>query len=155
MNTIADLISEHSFFHGLGRADLEFLAGCGRNVHFGPGERILSEGDAANTFYILRSGRAALGIFASERGDVVVDTVYGGDVLGWSWLFEPYVWHFDADAVEPVSAVAFDAGCLRTKCENEPRLGYRLAQGFARVMLDRLQSTRLRMLDVYGAVPVH
>jgi hypothetical protein len=50
-----------------------------------------------------------------------------------------------------VSAVAFDATCLRTKCDSDPRLGYRLTQGFARVMLERLQSSRFRMLDIYGA----
>ena len=79
-----------------------------------------------------------------------MDTLHGGDVLGWSWLFEPYRWHFDADAVEPVSTVAFDASCLRTKCDTDPRLGYQLAQRFARVMLERLQAARLRLLDVYG-----
>ena len=153
MNTIADLIAEHSFFGGLERADLEFVAGCGRNVRFSNGERILSEGGPANTFYALRTGRVALGFLKPGNGNVIVDTLDGGEVLGWSWLYEPYVWHFDADAVGPVSAVAFDAVCLRTKCENDPRLGYRLAQEFARVMLDRLQSARLRMLDMYGAVP--
>ncbi|MGP8161129.1 MAG: cyclic nucleotide-binding domain-containing protein [Candidatus Dormibacteria bacterium] len=152
MNTIADLIAEHSFFSGLERADLEFVAGCGRNVRFTTGERILSEGDPANAFYVLRTGRVALGFLEPGSGNVIVDTLDGGEVLGWSWLFEPYVWHFDADAVEPVSAVAFDAVCLRTKCESDPRLGYRLTQEFARVMLDRLQSARLRMLDMYGAV---
>ena len=153
MDTIADLISEHSFFRGLERADLEFLAGCGRNVHFSSGERILAEGDPANAFFVLRAGRVALGFLAPGNGNVIIDTLDGGDVLGWSWLFEPYVWHFDADAVEPVSAVAFDAVCLRTKCESDPRLGYRLTQGFARVILERLHSTRLRMLDMYGVVP--
>jgi CRP-like cAMP-binding protein len=89
MNTIADLISEHHFFEGLERADLEFLAGCGRNVHFTSGERILAEGDPANTFFILRTGRVALGFFQPGHGNVIVDTLDGGEVLGWSWLFEP------------------------------------------------------------------
>ncbi len=150
MKTIAELIAEQRFFRGLDRDGLDLIAGCGRNVHFAPGERILTAGEPADAFYLLRSGRAALGFYVPERGTVVVDTLGQGDVLGWSWLFEPYRWQFDADALEPVSGVAFDARCLRDKCEADPRLGYLLTQGFARVMLGRLQSVRLRLLDVYG-----
>jgi CRP/FNR family transcriptional regulator, cyclic AMP receptor protein len=153
MKTIADLISEHAFFQGLPGTDLEFLAGCARNVHFEADARILVEGEPANEFYVLRSGKVVLGYFDPLRGDLVVDTLHGDDVLGWSWLFEPHRWHFDADCVEPVSAVAFDGPCLRTKCDSDPRLGYQLTRRFARVMLERLQATRLRLLDVYGPVP--
>ena len=151
MKTIADLLAEHRFFQGLDQESLEFVAGCGENVHFAQGERILTEGEPANSFYLVRSGRVALGFFVPDRGTVVVDTLDEGEVLGWSWLFEPYRWQFDAEASEDVSAVAFDGVCLRTKCDSDPRLGYQLVQRFAQVMLERLQSVRMRMLDVYGA----
>jgi CRP/FNR family cyclic AMP-dependent transcriptional regulator len=152
MKTIEDLIAEHAFFRGCDAAAIAFVAGCGRNVHFQAGTRLMSEGESADAFYLLRSGRVALGYFDPDRGDLVVETLQGGDVLGWSWLFAPYRWHFDVDALEAVSAVAFDAPCLRGKCEADPRLGYELTRRFSRVMLDRLQATRLRLLDVYGPV---
>jgi CRP/FNR family cyclic AMP-dependent transcriptional regulator len=152
MKLIADLLAEHEFFRGLDQPALDFVAGCGRNAHFDSGERMLSEGGPADVFYVIRGGKVVLGFFDADRGELVVDTLHGGDVLGWSWLFAPYRWHFDADAVEPVSAVAFDGPCLRAKCDSDPRLGYQLTQRFARVMLDRLQAARLRMLDVYGPV---
>ncbi|HYA00181.1 MAG TPA: cyclic nucleotide-binding domain-containing protein [Candidatus Binatia bacterium] len=150
MKTIAELIAEHAFFEGLAESELTFLAGCAKNVHFDAGTRILAEGDEANTFYVIRTGKVALGYFQPERGNVVIETLRGGDVLGWSWLFEPYRWHFDADAAEPVSAMAFDGACLRSKCETDPRLCYQMTQRFAKVMMERLQATRLRLLDIYG-----
>jgi len=152
MKTIADLIAEHKFFQGLPPADLEFLAGCARNVHFETGQRLLTEGQPADEFFVIRSGRVVLGYHDPDRGDLVVDTLDGGDVVGWSWLFEPHRWHFDADAAEPVSAVAFDATCLRAKCDSDMRLCYELTQRFARLVVERLEATRLRMLDVYGPV---
>jgi CRP-like cAMP-binding protein len=155
MKTIADLIAEESLFQGLDKATLEFVAGCGRNVHFAPEERILTEGEPANTFYLLRSGTVALSFFVPERGNVIIDTLSDGDVLGWSWLFEPYRWQFDAEAREDVAAVGFDGACLRDKCETDNHLGYVLTQRFAKVILGRLQSVRLRMLDVYGAGATH
>jgi CRP/FNR family cyclic AMP-dependent transcriptional regulator len=151
MHTIANLLATHPFFRSLERADLEFIAGCGRNVRISTGERIFAQGDPADAFFILRRGRVALGASMLEGNEVTLETLEGGDVLGWSWLVEPYVWHFDADAIEPVSAIAFDAVCLRTKCESNPRLGYLLTKNFAQVIARRLEATRLQSLDIYAA----
>ena len=49
-----------------------------------------------------------------------------------------------------VRATSFDGACLRGKCESDPQLGYDLMSRFAQVMIERLQWTRLRLLDVYG-----
>ena len=62
----------------------------------------------------------------------------------------PFHWHFDGRAVDDVRAIAFDAACLRGKADADPALGYDLLQRFAQVMVDRMQSARLRLLDVYG-----
>ncbi|MGD0833480.1 MAG: cyclic nucleotide-binding domain-containing protein [Candidatus Dormibacteria bacterium] len=155
MNTIADLIAKEEFFAGLDQSTLEFVAGCGRNVRFAAGDRILTEGEPADTFYLLRSGSVAITFYVPGQGGVIVDTIGAQDVLGWSWLFDPYRWQFDAEAREDVSAVAFDGVCLRTKCDGDPQLGYSLILRFARVMLKRLQSVRMRVLDIYGSGPLN
>jgi CRP-like cAMP-binding protein len=92
----------------------------------------------------------ALQVFVPQRGPITVETVAAGEVLGWSWLFPPYRWHFDAQALELVRAIAFDGQCLRNKCAEDHDLGYALMQRFAQIMLQRLQATRLQLLDVYG-----
>jgi CRP/FNR family cyclic AMP-dependent transcriptional regulator len=74
-------------------------------------------------------------------------------VLGWSWLFEPYRWHFDALAQTDVTAVAFDALCLRGKCDSNHDLGYEMVKRFSQVIMDRLQATRLALLDLYSPEP--
>jgi hypothetical protein len=73
-----------------------------------------------------------------------------GEILGWSWLIPPYNWHFDARAVELTRAIALDGKCLRNKCEQDHDLGYELLKRFAHIMEQRLQATRLQLLDVYG-----
>jgi CRP/FNR family transcriptional regulator, cyclic AMP receptor protein len=80
---------------------------------------------------------------------VTIETVEAGDVVGWSWLFPPYRWHFDARALSTVRATVFDGACLRDKCRADPELGFELMSRFAQVMLERLQWTRLRLLDGY------
>jgi CRP-like cAMP-binding protein len=144
------LLRGHGFFHGLDPAYLSLLAGCARNVRFGSGSFLFRESEPAGEFFVLREGKVALEIAAPERGPLVVQTVPEGGVIGFSWLFEPHRWEFDARAVEPVRAIALDGVCLRGKCEQDPRLGYDLMQRFARIAVQRLQATRLQLLDVYG-----
>lgn len=148
---LRDLLAEHRFFADLPPADLDLIAGCGRNVHFRAGETIFREGGRADAFYVLRKGRVALSTRSPGRGQITIASVGDGDVLGWSWLFPPYRWHFDASATEETSAVSLDGACLRQKCDDDHSLGYRLMQRFAQLMQQRLQQTRLQLLDVYGS----
>jgi CRP-like cAMP-binding protein len=145
-----DLLAGVPLLAGLVRAELELLAGCARNVHFDAGEQIFREDEPADAFWVIRHGRVALEAHVPARGPLTIETLEPGEVLGWSWLFPPYRWHFDARALSGVRATAFDGACLRGKCSDDPALGYDLMQRFARVMMERLQATRLRLLDVYG-----
>jgi len=150
MKTLEDLLAEHPFFQGLDKNHICVIADCASNVVFEEGEQIFKEGDDANYFYVLRHGRVALEVFVPRRGPVNILSVEEGDVLGWSWMFPPYKWHFDARAVELTRAAVFDARCLRDKYEKDPKLGYDLMTRFAQVMLDRMNISRMQMLDMYG-----
>jgi CRP/FNR family cyclic AMP-dependent transcriptional regulator len=150
MKSIEELLQEVPLLEGLDSDELSLLAGCASNVHFDEGAVLFREGDPADVFYALRHGSVALDIFVPARGSVTIETLEAGEVLGWSWLFPPYRWHFDARVLTGVRATAFDGACLRAKCEQDPRLGYDLMARFAQVLIERLQWTRLRLLDVYG-----
>ena len=151
MRTIDTLIAESPVFAGLTEEQLELIAGCGRNVTFEAGARLFREGDAAETFFLVRHGIVALDTYVPNRGALTVDTVGPGEIAGWSWLVPPYRWHFTGRAVEPVRAVQFDGTCLRGKCDEDPVLGYDLAMRFARMLVERLQATRFQLMDVYGS----
>lgn len=150
MKTMRDLVAEHPFFQGLDAAHLQLLAGCAKNVHFDAGQYLAHEGDDADRFYALRLGQVAIEAFAPGRGPMVIETVQAGGVVGWSWLFPPHRWRFDARAVELTRALAFDGACLRGKCEQDPVLGHQFMKRFAGVLIHRLQGARLQLLDIYG-----
>jgi CRP/FNR family cyclic AMP-dependent transcriptional regulator len=150
MQRLESLLAEVPFFDGLGSRELETLVGCARNVRFAAGQNLFREGDPADIFYVVRHGSVALETFVPARGAVMIETIEPGEVIGWSWLFEPYRWHFDARALTVVRATAFDGACLRGKCDADPALGYDLMRRFAQVLIERLQWTRLRLLDLYG-----
>ena len=150
METIEQILRDVPLFHGLSDDSLELIAGCGSNVHFHEGEVLFREGDPADTFYVIRHGAVALEMFVPARGPVTIETMQSGEVLGWSWLFAPYRWHFDARALTVVRATGFDGACLRAKCDADHELGYQLMGRFAELMLRRLMATRLQLLDVYA-----
>jgi CRP/FNR family transcriptional regulator, cyclic AMP receptor protein len=150
MRRLEELLATVPFFEGLGARELETMAGCAGNVHFAAGQSLFHEGDPADTFYVVRHGSVAIETFVPGRGAMMIETIEPGEVIGWSWLFAPYRWHFDARALTVVRATGFDGACLRGKCEADPALGYELMSRFAQVLIERLQWTRLRLLDLYG-----
>ncbi len=151
METLEPILAEHPFLKGMTPEQLHLLVGCASNVRFDPGQYIFREGEEANQFYIVRQGKVALEIVTPQRGSIIIDTLADDEVLGWSWLLPPYHWHFNARALELTRAIALDGKCLRTKCESDHDLGYELLKRFANLIEQRLQATRLQLLDLYGS----
>jgi CRP/FNR family transcriptional regulator, cyclic AMP receptor protein len=150
MQTLEQLVAAAPLFAGLSVSQLSLIAGCGANEHVDAGRLLLRQGDPADRFFLIRAGAVALQVHVPGRGDVVIETLHAGDVVGWSWLFSPYRWQLDARAMELTRVVAFDAACLRGKCDADHELGYQLMSRFAASLVDTLQATRLQLLDVYG-----
>jgi CRP-like cAMP-binding protein len=130
--------------------ELETISECAHTVSFAAGQAIFYEGEVAQHFYIITHGKVALQVYGPGRGPITIETIDDGDILGWSWLFPPYRWHFDAQALTTTQAIAFNAMCLRGKCEGDHSLGYKLVKVFSHLIMERLQATRLRLLDVYA-----
>ena len=149
MESLKRILGKHPLFKGMEDEHLVLLVGCASNVRFTAARPIFREGEAADQFYLIREGKIALDIFSPPRGSLVLQTLGEGDVLGWSWLFPPYRWKFTARVVEPVRAIAMDGRCLRGKAEEDHDLGYELLKRFARIIQDRLQATRLQLINVY------
>ncbi len=150
MQTIEQYLTDHPFFAGLDDETLTQLAGCATNVHMRANEYLLREGEPAQRFYAIRHGRVAIELRNPAGRPVVLDSAQDGEIVGWSWLIPPNRSKFDARATVDTSAVAFDGACLRGKCEADPRLGYALLHRVTQVMDRRLQSARMRLLDLYG-----
>jgi CRP/FNR family transcriptional regulator, cyclic AMP receptor protein len=153
MRTLDELLAEVPALAGLAAEQRELIAGCAANAAFASGEYLMREGEPADTFYVIRHGAVAIETFVPARGPATIETLHAGDLLGWSWLVPPYRTTFDARALETVRAVAFDGACLRGKCADDAVLGRALLERFTPVIVERLQATRLRLLDMYDESP--
>ena len=153
METLEPILAQHPFLKELEPRHLKILVGCASNVRFNAGQILFHKGEEANQFYMIRQGKVAIEILAPELGPITVQTVGEGDVLGWSWLIPPYRWRFSARAVELTRAIALDGKCLRQKSEEDHDLGYELLKRFSGIIVERLEATRLQLLDVYKTRP--
>ncbi|ARF53367.1 cyclic nucleotide-binding domain-containing protein [Streptomyces gilvosporeus] len=122
-----------------------------REVAFPAADRIFDEGGGADHFWIIRSGLVALDVQEPGRGATVVETLGEGELLGWSWLFEPYRWHLGAQTRSAVEAYEFDAPQVRAAIDEDPAFGLAVTRCVAAVAIGRrLRAARTRLLDLYG-----
>jgi CRP/FNR family transcriptional regulator, cyclic AMP receptor protein len=140
----------HPFLAGMNRDLVALLTDCAMPAHFKTGEIILREGEIADRFYLIESGKVVLESSEAFGEPVVVETIGAGDLLGWSWMFAPYVWHFTARAIEPTEAIFFYGAILRESCEKDHSLGYELFKRITPVMMRRLQTARKKMLSMHA-----
>ncbi len=150
MNTLEPILKVHSFFKDLKKEYLALIVGCATNVVFKPGEIVLQEGKPADRFYLIREGMVTIEVLAGNNEPITIQTLHGGDILGWSWLIPPYQNRFNCRAVETTKTIALDGRCLRGKCEENHDLGYDLLMRITRVFTQRLEATRLQLLNIYG-----
>ena len=124
------------------------VARCGEHVVVPAGRVLMREGGVASTFYLILRGRVAVELPRPAGGPLVIATVDDGGMVGWSWLFAPHRWHFDARTLTEVEAVAVDAAALRAACDADPATGYHLVGRIAELAIGHLQAARTQLLDL-------
>ncbi|MCR4318463.1 MAG: cyclic nucleotide-binding domain-containing protein [Planctomycetes bacterium] len=142
-------ITQHKFCTGLSDAHLKTLASMAEAVSIEPGRFLIREGGKADRFYLIRTGKLFIEMYAPGRGAVPITTIGTGDVLGWSWSLPPYRWHFDAKALTLTRVVSLDANKLKDRCDEDHDFGYEIIKRLLLVAQNRLQQTRMHMLDLY------
>lgn len=146
MKALNETITKHAFFHGMKPEQLAVLAEGAKATAFKAGDVLFREGEPANQFFLIQSGKIALETHESADGTMPVQTLGAGDVLGWSWLFPPFVWHFQARAIEPVNVIILSGAHLLATAERHHDFGYELMKRVAQVVIRRLQATRKQLL---------
>jgi len=139
-------VAAHPFLLGMNDHHVRLLADCALASHFDAGRVIFREGEMANRFYLIERGK--VGLESSTLGEPIqIEEIQDGDLLGWSWLFPPYAWHFTARALEETTAIFFYGTILREYCEKDHSLGFELFKRMSVVMLRRLQAARQRLMS--------
>ena len=148
VKAVESVIADHPFLRGLKPEHLLLLADSAMRMRYEVGELIFREGDPANRFYLIEQGQVSLESHRKDEAPVAVQVIGPGDVLGWSWLFPPYYWHFDARVLEPTTAVFFYGTRLREQCEQNHDFGFEVMKRMTHVVIHRLQAARKQLLSI-------
>lgn len=125
------------------------IAGVSRIETYDQGVRLFDEGGLADQCWVVLSGCVTIDTTVPRNGRMVLQSIGAGELVGWSWLVPPYRWHFGATVVTPTRAAVVDTAALRRLADDDPALGYQLSLILLDALLNRLQATRIRLLDLY------
>lgn len=149
MTTLNEAIANHAFFHGMNPEHLAVLTDGAKAVQFKGGDVLFREGEPANQFYLIENGKITVEVHEPADDTMVVQTLGAGEVLGWSWLLPPFVWHFQARALEPANVIALNGAHLLIHAERDHEFGYELVKRVAQVAIHRLQAARKQLLALH------
>jgi CRP/FNR family cyclic AMP-dependent transcriptional regulator len=149
----AAALATHPFLHGMSRPHLAILAESASDVVFPARHRLFEDGGRAGRCWLIQSGYVALDLNVPGQGRMKIETIGMGELLGWSWLFPPFTWAFGAVTIGPVEAFELDGRAVRASCAADPEFGYELTRRLARVVANRLQATRIRLISESAASP--
>jgi CRP/FNR family cyclic AMP-dependent transcriptional regulator len=148
-NEMVAALRRHPFDKDFAAPHVERLAALAREAHFDREQLIFREGDEWSKFYLIIDGRVALEM-ATPEGPLRVQTLSGGDELGWSAVLVGQGKYFQARALEPVTALAFEGGELLDACRHDPSFGFAFIYRVLEVVSERLQATRLQVIDQFS-----
>jgi CRP-like cAMP-binding protein len=145
-------LRSHPFDKNFTSDQVERLASLAREVSFDRDQVIFREGGESHDFHLIIGGRVALEIEVPNHPNVRVQTLSGGDELGWSAVLMGQGKYFQARALEPVKALAFDGEALLAACKADPAFGFAFIYRVLELVSERLQATRLQVLDHYSPI---
>lgn len=145
------LVAQQPFLAGMTPRQLDLMAESALIMNFQAGEWIFLEGDLANRFFLILEGEVVIESDTDDFGHIPIEILGRGDDLGWSWLFPPHNFHFNARALTQVRAICFYGTRLRRQCEEDHELGFELMKRVSQVTITRLQATRKQLLKCAAA----
>jgi CRP/FNR family cyclic AMP-dependent transcriptional regulator len=144
------VLADHAFLRGMPADQVALLAAAAAPISVPAGHRLFDAGAPAENCWLLTAGQVALDLPMPGRPNLIVETLGGGDVIGFSWLSPPHEWQFGAEVLEPTTAFELNGPAVQALCDDYPQLGYQLAMRMLAAAVRRLQATRIRLLDLYG-----
>jgi CRP/FNR family transcriptional regulator len=155
---IVELLGRVPVFSTLEHEDLERIADLAVPRAFEPGQIVFREGDASDTCYIVRSGRARAVREHPDGRTITLATFGSGDIFGELAMFEDELRSATVEAVQRTSVVAVLGPDMRRLMVEHPQIAIRLVVALGRrlrEMNDRLakqsfQTVQSRVAVVLG-----
>jgi CRP-like cAMP-binding protein len=138
---------------GLGEPHLQKLAAVAQPREWPAGAVLFREGDDSPFIFVLLSGEVTLEVKAGDRGPTAVYAARGGELLGWSPVLGRHAMTATARATTPCRVAVLEVGRVAALVEQDPPFGVAFLRQLARVVSDRLITTRRCLAAAHGQLP--
>jgi CRP-like cAMP-binding protein len=142
-------VAEVPLFCGLTPEEHARIAALAEIETFSAGSTLFVEGDPPGDLYILLEGRVTLCMRVAGRPDTCFLSLHQSELVGWSSLLvRPRV--ATARVVQPSRLLRLRTSEMLELCETDHHVGYAIMKQAFEEMAERLQTTRLQLLDMFG-----
>lgn len=143
-----EALRRYPYFSTIREESLRQVAMFTEDESVAAGEQLFAEGDTADRLYVVVEGEFDLQYTLGSGELRTVDTIVPGELLMWSSLVEPYKATASAVARGPAKLLSIDAPKLRTLCEDDHDLGYRMLLSLTRLLSSRLEGARVQLATI-------
>jgi CRP/FNR family transcriptional regulator, cyclic AMP receptor protein len=149
-STLYNILKQAPFLAGMADGDLHRVAATARLDTYPAGGVLFREGQAFGRIFLVVEGSVALELDVPDHGGRRVHTVRAGELLGWSPILGPTPMTATARALTLTCVVALNGSQILYLCEQDPKFGLTFMRRTAAALADRLQATRVRLVELYG-----
>ena len=134
-------IASIEIFKGLSQEELEEIARLCEEIIFNDGDKLLTEGERADYFFILEEGSADLRFelpYRKTSKEMTVTTIEPGECFGWSALIQPHKATLSCYSTGESRVIKMGGAELLNLCEENNHIGFIIMQKIATMIGDRL-----------------
>jgi len=155
-NSIKEALRASEIFQGMTDEELDKLLPLCQEQLYEAGADMFCEGAQCNFVQTIKSGKVALEteLAISRRGAerATIDVLSEGSSFCWSALMEPHILTSSGRCLEKTEILALDGEKLKALLDENPQMGYKVANNLVKVVASRLQHTKHTMEHILSVI---
>jgi CRP-like cAMP-binding protein len=143
-----ELLRRYPYFGRVTEEALKAVAMIADQASAKAGSTLFCEGDKADALFLIEEGEVDLQYTLGSGELRTVDTLVAGDLAMWSALVEPHRCTATGTVKKDVKLITVNGEKLRTLCELNHDLGYRMFISIAQLLAARLEGARVQLATI-------
>ena len=146
-------IESFDVFKGLSQGEVEEIGRFSEEVAFHDGDRVLSEGERAEYFFLLEEGSIDLRFelpFRETSKEMTISTLKPGECFSWSAIVSPYEATLSCYSSGDSKTIRIRGDVILGLCEKNNHMGFIFMRNLATIIRDRLRKQRAKFIKELG-----
>lgn len=156
LKSFKEVLRSSEIFQGLTDEELDKLLPLCQEQSYEAGAVMFCEGAQCNYVQTLKAGKVALEtelvISRSAAERATIDVLSEGSSFCWSALMEPHILTSSGRCLEKTEIIALDGEKLKVLLDENPQMGYKVANNLVKVVASRLQHTKRTMERILSVI---